>query len=189
MGISAMICYSRSMWGMAEMGWAPKILTKQMSSGAPHMSVALHALVGFALIWFDFGFIVQVEYTVAATSYILTDFSFLRLRFKEPDAERPYKAPGGLPFAFLIVFFKVAVMGSNMVAGLVQDWRICVATGAVNVAVLLAYVIYVRLNPVQHAIPIDETAPVLARKSLNPAEDSFEARGSTSRESVKPVSV
>jgi amino acid transporter len=146
--ISAMICYSRSVWGMAEMGWAPKILGKQLSTGAPHISVLIHALVGFTLIWFDFGFIVQVEYTVAATSYILTYACFVRLRYTEPDTPRPYKTPGGMPFAWLITITKTLLMGGTSLVGL-TDWRILLCFIGINAGVCIAYKVYVRRNPEQ----------------------------------------
>jgi amino acid transporter len=142
--VLAVVCYSRALWGMAELGWAPKVFTRQLSSGAPHIAIIPHAIVGFALMWTDFSFIVQVEYTVSATSYILADLSFLRLRWTEPNAERPFHAPGGKPLAVIMVVVKGLVMGGNMIAGLVADWRLVIVTAATNVAVVVAYIIFAR---------------------------------------------
>jgi serine/threonine-protein phosphatase 2A regulatory subunit B' len=145
--LAAIICYTRTVWGMAEMGWAPKILQKQLPTGAPAVAVLVHAVTTFGMIWFDFGFIVQVEYTVAAASYILTAAAFLRLRYTEPDAHRPYVVPGGMPVAWLVTGTKVVVMVATSVAGLTQDWRVGVAFVGTNLAVVLGYWGYAKANP------------------------------------------
>jgi amino acid transporter len=175
--VSAMICYSRSVWGMAEMGWAPRILARQLPTGAPHVSVFAHAFVGFCLMWFDFGFIVQVEYTVAATSYLLTYAAFLRLRYTEPDAPRPYVVPGGLPFAWALTVLKVIVMGATCVAGVVQDWRIAAAFAGCNIAVLVGYAGFRHVHPHEdnQALPIDHDGADdggggARRSTMNPDE-------------------
>uniref|UniRef100_A0A7S1MJX0 Amino acid permease/ SLC12A domain-containing protein n=1 Tax=Neobodo designis TaxID=312471 RepID=A0A7S1MJX0_NEODS len=145
--LAAIICYTRTVWGMAEMGWAPKILQRQLPTGAPVVAVAVHAVTTFGMIWFDFGFIVQVEYTVAAASYILTAAAFLRLRYTEPEAHRPYVVPGGMPVAWLVTATKVIVMVATSVAGLSQDWRVGVAFVGTNIAVVLGYFAYDRAHP------------------------------------------
>jgi amino acid transporter len=146
--VSAMICYSRTVWGMAEMGWAPKLFKRQLATGAPHYSVVVHMLVGFVLCWFDFGFIVQVEYTAAATSYILTYFAFVKLRYTEPDTPRPYKTPGGMCFAWVLTLSKTALMGGTMLAGL-MTWSVAIATLGINVGVLVGYYFFQKYNPEQ----------------------------------------
>jgi amino acid transporter len=188
LAISAMICYSRGFWGMAEMSWAPRVFTRQLSTGAPHYAVLAHAVVAFGLMWFDFGFILQVEYTVAAVGYLLTYACFVRLRYSEPDAPRPYKVPGGLPFAYFITTMKFLVMGATMIAGLVTDWRIDIAFVATNIGIIAGYFGYRHFNPEQPALPVhDESSEdleahaMIVRKSLNPAQESMDEQLRTPR--------
>lgn len=138
--VGALTCYARSLWGVSKMGWAPAIGGRQLPTGAPWVAILAHVLLALTLVWFDFGFIVQLEYTVAATSYIITYAAFVRLRYSQPDTPRPYVVPGGLPFAWALTIVKVVIMTSTFVAGML-DWRIAVATVAANVAVGLAYAV------------------------------------------------
>jgi amino acid transporter len=179
MGISGLICYSRSLWGMAEMGWAPRFLTRQFNNGSPYAAVALHALVALVLLFVDFGFLLRIEYTIAATSHVLMYLSFVKLRYAEPDTPRPYKTPGGMPFAWLITVTKIVVMGGNCISGLIQSWQVAVAFVVCNIGVIGAYGVFRRLYPEDDS-PVGEeksassSSTAAMRSSLTPADTGDE---------------
>ena len=171
LAISGLVCYSRSLWGVAELGWAPQFLRWQLANGSPWTSVLAHGAAGMVLMAYDFSLIVRLEYTLAAVSSILVYFSFLRLRYVAPDVERPWKVPFGMPFAWLITLTKTCLMGFMLVSGL-TDARIAVAFVVANVCVAVGYVAYRRVFVATFEHPLDSP---LERLPHNAAVDAIAA--------------
>lgn len=140
--VGAFVCYSRLLWGCAEMGWAPAIFRTQLASGAPVYGVIANALVSAGLIWFHLGIVVNVLYTVIGVSMIIFFAAFVKLRYSEPDTDRPFLVPGGKPVAWLLFVVQTSVMATTCIAGIASRWEVAVAFFAVNLSVMLAYVIF-----------------------------------------------
>ena len=181
--VSVLVCYSRSLWGMASLGWIPRIFTKELSTGAPHVAVFAHVFVAVCLMWFDFSFIVQVEYTLSAASDIMMDASFLRLRYIDAAAERPYRVPGGKAVAWIITLLKVLVVGGTCVAGLLQ-WRVLVAFLGVNVGVCLGYAGLRYYQPQQ---PLPSTLTGSPNRSIGDGDEVEEGQVSDNEFELKPT--
>lgn len=144
---SALVCYSRLFWGIAEMGWAPAKFRTQLDSGSPVYGVIFVSTCAGGLIWFHLGTIVQIMYTIIAVSYMFFYFAFLKLRYTEPYEYRPFSVPGGMPVAWLITLMKAAIMGSVCISGIFSAWYVAVAFFVANGAVGIGYVVFRRYNP------------------------------------------
>jgi len=59
---------------------------------------------------FDFEFLVQVDMFLSCFTIVAECASFLWLRVKEPNAPRPFRAPGGMVGAWCLVCPKILVV-------------------------------------------------------------------------------
>ena len=136
---ASLVCYSRMVWGMAELGWLPKYLAKLSDEAkTPDRTTLLQAVVLLPLMLFDFSFLQRLEFTLAAISYILTFTAFLRMRYTQPEHPRPFTVPGGKPFAWLITMTKVVVMSAVALSNALDPLLLGVGVG-INGGIALAY--------------------------------------------------
>lgn len=149
---SALTCYARTLWGVAELGLAPRFLSYETETGVPLTSILLHGLCCLALCALNFDLLITIEYTVAAISYILIFLAFVKLRYTENDVHRPFRVGGGWPVAILITMTKVLLLSTILVTGL-MDWRVAIAFVAANIAIAMAYFIFTRIRKGRVTLP------------------------------------
>ena len=138
--MTAISCYARTLWGMAEMGMAPKVfLISSKTTGVPTVALATHVVGALCLVAIDLADIVTAEFIIASTAYLLGFFSFYQLRRKRPDVPRPFK-PRGHPI--LYIFFQSVIMVAVAVLGIVDDWRMGIAFLGANILIVVAYFVY-----------------------------------------------
>eukprot|EP00742_Colponemidia_sp_Colp-10_P020191 GILJ01023503.1.p1 GENE.GILJ01023503.1~~GILJ01023503.1.p1 ORF type:complete len:252 (+),score=11.80 GILJ01023503.1:570-1325(+) len=136
---SSLVCYSRIVWGLAEVGWLPEILCKlHPSLGTPLAATLAQSAALIPLMFIDFSYLQRLEFTLAAVSYCLTFTAYLRLRYTEPNANRPYTVPGGMPVAWLITATKVVVMVTVAVTNASDLILLAISVG-INVCIGIAY--------------------------------------------------
>eukprot|EP00760_Papus_ankaliazontas_P030019 PhM_4_TR4578/c0_g1_i1/m.55213 len=137
---NSIVCYSRAVAGVADFGWLPAIFARtRPGSAVPYVSTLAFAVVMSVLAMYDFDFLIQVDTVLAAESYVLTFVSFVRLRYSEPDAPRPYRVPGGLFGAWATTLIKVVVMAALTIVTCVQEPIIFVAWVGVNIVGAVVY--------------------------------------------------
>jgi amino acid transporter len=141
---SSLTCVSRALWGIADKGWLPGVLTRcSATTNAPYASIVLHMLVCSVLMLFDFEFLVTLELVISTFNFILFYTSFVALRYTEPAAHRPWRVPGGKWLPWCMVSPIVVVNFALMFAGL-ADWRNAVILGCVGTVLVVVYHVFLR---------------------------------------------
>lgn len=139
---SALVCYSRTIWGVADLGWFPKIFAQTNRYDAPYYGVLLQMFFCVILNTMDFDFLIKLDFCFATIILSLFAISFVVLRFKEPDhPDRDFMVPGGNCVAVAItvpfIFIMMMTLGINL-----TDWRL--ACGLIGV-LIVAFIVYLYL--------------------------------------------
>ncbi|SDX32801.1 APC family permease [Eubacterium barkeri] len=89
---------SRGLYVIAEDNLAPKFFCKvNKKFGTPHIAIFAMALINIALVPFGFEALVVIDVILFMMCYVVWFISGVALRIKEPDLDRPFKIPGGVP--------------------------------------------------------------------------------------------
>lgn len=102
MFVAEMSSDSFQLLGMAERGMLPEFFAKRSRYGTPLIGILFSASGVFLLSWLSFQEIVAAENFLYCFGMILEFIAFVRLRYKYPDAPRPYKIPVGNVGAILM---------------------------------------------------------------------------------------
>ncbi|NIZ89556.1 amino acid permease [Kineococcus rubinsiae] len=114
-----MYAYGRNVYSLSRAGYYPKALSLTGSRKTPWAALLAGAVIGFAaLLVVQFSgseaagsIVLNIAVWGAVIAYVLQMVSFVLLRRRFPDAERPYRSPVGVPGAVLagvlalLVFF------------------------------------------------------------------------------------
>jgi ethanolamine permease len=114
----------RQIYSLSRAGYFPSALSVTHGSRkTPHLAMALGAVVALAVmlvLWFSLGAdkgaaviggtLLNMAVFGAMFSYIMQALSFIRLRSKMPDMERPYRSPLGVPGAVLTVIIAIVTL-------------------------------------------------------------------------------
>jgi APA family basic amino acid/polyamine antiporter len=97
---SAMLGISRLAYGLATNRQIPSALGRlHPRRGTPYVLIALAAIVAAALtIPANLDFLVGIYAFGAMLAFTIAHLSIVRLRFREPERERPYRVPLSIPF-------------------------------------------------------------------------------------------
>ncbi|MGY0398467.1 MAG: amino acid permease [Ostreibacterium sp.] len=144
-----MFAYGRQIYSLSRAGYFPLFLSKTHSvRKTPHFALILGSTIGFVvlmIVWFIAGSgssvfvggaLISMAVFSAMLSYILQSISFLLLRKKHPDLERPYVSPLGKSGAYVTMIIALVTIYFQL-----QDpaYRIAVISAA---AYLIIGVIY-----------------------------------------------
>lgn len=163
---SSMLGISRLAYGLATNRQIPSALGRlHPTRGTPYVLIALAALVAAALtIPADIDFLVGIYAFGALLAFTIAHLSIIRLRYREPDRDRPYRVPlsirvrgGSLPLP--------AVLGA-LLSGAGWVTVLVLHTGARYVGLgwllggIVLYVVYRRSdgNPLLRRVTIPERA-------------------------------
>ncbi|KAG6609384.1 Serine/threonine exchanger SteT [Phytophthora cinnamomi] len=142
MYIAELFCDSFQILGMAECGLAPAFLkARNKRFNTPHNAVFASLVIILVLIKFEFDEILGMTNALSAFYQLLILLAFIKLRFSQPETERPFKVPGNtavlilallIPTGLLVyiavdVFFTlipaVLVVGMTLAGLLYARWR------------------------------------------------------------------
>ncbi|ONK64770.1 uncharacterized protein A4U43_C07F29730 [Asparagus officinalis] len=130
--------------GMAEMGMIPAIFARRSKYGTPTISILCSATGVILLSWMSFQEILEFLNFLYAIGMLLEFAAFIKLRFKKPDLDRPYKVPVGNIGAILIslppMFLLVLVM-------CLASTRTVIVSGLV---ILFGFVLYPAIGYVKY---------------------------------------
>ena len=137
---TCMLCYPRMIWGAAERGWLPQCLTARWeSTRTPWAAVLVHVVFACIFIMFDFSVLMRVQTMIAVPAYMLGHFCLTKLRYSEPDADRPVHWPksrlGSIALVAVPTSMFLAVSGANFV----EDWSLTAIALAIDVVIVLSY--------------------------------------------------
>ncbi len=111
-----MYAYGRNTYSLSRAGYFPQFLSKtHPTRKTPHVALIAGAVVGFAVLWIiwylgrqegDLGAqvvaaVLNMAVFAAVLAYTLQCVSFILLRHKLPNIERPYKSPWGVAGAYI----------------------------------------------------------------------------------------
>ena len=163
---SAMLGISRLAYGLATNRQIPSALGRlHPRRGTPYVLIVLAALVAAALtIPANLDFLVGIYAFGAMLAFTIAHLSIIRLRFREPERERPYRVPLSIPFRGASLPLP-AVLGA-LLSGAGWVTVLVLHAGARYVGLgwllagLLLYVVYRRSdgNPLLRRVTVPERA-------------------------------
>jgi len=110
-------------------------------TGSPARAIILQSLVCCFLVIFDFDVLVEAAIFIKCFAWLFEFFAFVKLRYTEPDVERPFKVPGGMFGAWLITITKVLVILAVFITVVMEEYYICIGTLAFYVVIIIWYYI------------------------------------------------
>ena len=115
--------FGRQIYSLSRAGYFPVFLSLTHSKRkTPYTALILGAVIGFVVLLvthyltgdesevFVGGALLNIAVFSAMLSYILQSGSFILLRKKRPDLERPYRSPFGNPGAWVTIFLACAII-------------------------------------------------------------------------------
>jgi ethanolamine permease len=114
-----MFAYGRNMYSLSRAGYYPKFLSLTGKRQTPAIALLVGAIIGFiALVLVDSlggatgvagAIVLNIAIWGAVIAYALQMVSFVILRKKYPNANRPYKSPWGIPGAVIAGVLSIAI--------------------------------------------------------------------------------
>src|SRR5437660_1794633 len=99
---SLVMTYSRLPIAMAEDGLLPQVFRRKLKNGAPWVSLVVLASGWTLSLKLNFDRLIMLDILLYGVSLVLEFAALVVLRIREPELERPFLIPGGLPTAVLI---------------------------------------------------------------------------------------
>jgi ethanolamine permease len=153
-----MFAYGRNMYSLSRAGYYPKFFSLTGKRQTPWVALVIGAVFGFvALLVVDIlsktnegaggvagAIVLNIAVWGAVFAYFLQMVSFIILRRKFPNANRPYKSRWGIPGAAIAALIALSIFVGLLVQ---EPYRIAIiAIVAVYLLVLLGFAIYGRHN-------------------------------------------
>jgi ethanolamine permease len=114
-----MFAYGRNMYSLSRAGYYPKVLSLTGKRKTPYIALIVGAVIGFAaLVAVDSlggaggvagAIVLNIAVWGAVIAYVLQMTSFVILRKRFPNANRPYRSPWGLPGAIIAGIISVLI--------------------------------------------------------------------------------
>lgn len=114
-----MFAYGRNMYSLSRAGYYPKFLSLTGKRQTPAVALLVGAVIGFiALVLVDAlggaggvagAIVLNIAIWGAVIAYVLQMLSFVILRRKFPNANRPYRSPWGVPGAVIAGVLSLAI--------------------------------------------------------------------------------
>jgi len=115
-------------------------------TSSPVVAIVVQSIIVMFLVQFDFTFLVEVDAFANSISLLLEFLSFIRLRYTEPEAIRPYKVPGGMCVAWAMTLMKLSFVLTIMLF-MVQEWKPLMCIVTFNVIITFIYFVKVKVLP------------------------------------------
>ncbi|TFB46316.1 amino acid permease [Cryobacterium tagatosivorans] len=147
-----MFAYGRNMYSLSRAGYYPKFLSLTGKRQTPAVALLVGAVIGFiALVLVDAlggtggvagAIVLNIAIWGAVIAYVLQMVSFLILRRKFPNANRPYRSPWGVPGAAVAGILSLAIFFGFFINEPARPAIVAIA--AVYVVMLLIFALYGR---------------------------------------------
>ncbi len=121
-----LMSYSRLPMAMAEDGLLPRVFARvQQKTGAPYVAIIACAILYGACLGFGFDRLVTLDVLLWGASLVLEFLALIFLRVREPQMQRPFRVPGGVPGTVLVGVLPTALLivagfhaGEERIAGI-----------------------------------------------------------------------
>jgi len=147
-----MFAYGRNMYSLSRAGYYPKFLSLTGKRQTPSVALLVGAVIGFiALVLVDAlggtggvagAIVLNIAIWGAVTAYVLQMVSFVILRRRFPNANRPYRSPWGVPGAVIAGILSLAIFFGFFINEPARPAIVAIA--AVYVVMLLIFAFYGR---------------------------------------------
>jgi ethanolamine permease len=112
---SIIFAFSRIIYALSRAGYLPRFLSLTGPRNTPYLSIIIPSLLGLiTVIVYNrndpanaLAVITEMSVFGALTTYVLMMIAFIILRRKEPNVERPYRSPVGIPGAVIALVIAV----------------------------------------------------------------------------------
>jgi amino acid transporter len=110
--------YSRLPLAMAEDGMLPRVFARKTTrSRAPWVAIVFLSVCWGLCLGLGFERLVTLDVLVYGASLVLEFAALVALRIREPELDRPFRVPGGLPGAVLVGVLPALLLGLSIVGG------------------------------------------------------------------------
>ena len=138
---SVIYAYSRIIYALSRAGYFPRWLSlTSRTRKIPYWALTVPALIsmilivalargltppeGFVPLGYAGSILIQISVFAALITYIVMMLAYLRLKRREPDLERPYKAPGGVFMPTVAMIIAIVSLFAGIVYTTVTRWTI-----------------------------------------------------------------
>ena len=144
------LSYSRVPVAMADDGFLPRFMSlRTRRTGVPWVAIISCAILWGIFIRLGFEQLLLLDATLYGLSLIIEFLALIALRIREPDLQRPYKLPCGIPGCILITLGPVLVMCLAFYKGLSDEGarRGLIISAILTAAGILLYFAAKWINP------------------------------------------
>jgi ethanolamine permease len=108
---SIIYAYSRQLFALSRAGYLPRALSVTTKRKAPLLALVVPGVIGFLLTFTGQGAtLLNMAVFGAMLSYIMQALSFIILRRNQPNIERPFRSPVGIPGAVLTIIIATVTL-------------------------------------------------------------------------------
>ncbi|AYF97141.1 amino acid permease [Protaetiibacter intestinalis] len=147
-----MFAYGRNMYSLSRAGYYPKFFSLTGKRQTPWVALVVGAVLGFiALVVMDFAggsggvagtIVLNIAVWGAVLAYLLQMISFIILRRRYPDANRPYRSPWGIPGAAVAAVIAALIFVGFLLNPSYQPAIVAIAI--VYILILLGFAVWGR---------------------------------------------
>ena len=156
------LAYSRQVFALSRAGYLPSALSRLNRFRTPFWGLIVPGIVGYAfaiigdrLLPNAIPVLVTLSVLFAAVSYSLMMISAIRLRHREPNMPRPFRAPGGKVTMYLTLAIALILIPAAM-----AEYAIALLIGLAVYAVILVYYFAVAKPKLAHLSLAEELSIV-----------------------------
>jgi ethanolamine permease len=138
---SVIYAYSRIIYALSRAGYFPRWLSLTSSNRKiPYWALTVPALIsmtliivlargltppeGFTELSYAGSILIQISVFAALITYIVMMLAYIRLKVREPNLPRPYKAPGGMLMPTMAMIIAIVSLSAGIVYTTVTRWTI-----------------------------------------------------------------
>ena len=138
---SVIYAYSRIIYALSRAGYFPRWLSlTSKNRRIPYLALTVPAIISMVLIvtlargltppegFTELGYagsiLIQISVFAALITYIVMMMAYIRLKRREPDLPRPYKAPGGVVMPAIAMVIAIVSLFAGIVYTTVTRWTI-----------------------------------------------------------------
>jgi ethanolamine permease len=117
---SILFAYSRIIYSLSRAGYIPKVLSVTGSRRTPYLALVVPGVIAALLVVLynesadAVGNIVQMSVFGALITYVLMMVAYILFKVREPEVERPYRSPVGIPGAVIVIAISVLAMFASL---------------------------------------------------------------------------
>jgi ethanolamine permease len=141
---SIIFAYSRQIFALSRAGYIPRALSRTGRNLTPTLAIVIPGILmwGVVIIYnridetAAIANITQISVFGALIFYILSMVAFIVLRMREPDLERAYRSPVGIPGAVVTGLLAAVALGSGFNYTTAAQWTILATIGLILLGLL-----------------------------------------------------